>query len=60
MNKLFEHRLDSMSQNELQQMLNSFIKSRAEIRREKYIKGLAVDSPWHDSIINKIKQKLNI
>ena len=60
MNKLFEHRLDIMSKHELQQMLNQFLKSRAEIRREKYFKGLVVDSQWHDSIIEKIKNKLNI
>lgn len=60
MNKLFEHRLDIMTKGELEQMLGEFTQSRAEIRREKYFKGLVVDSGWHDSIIQKINNKLNI
>ena len=58
MNKLFEHRLDIMTKGELEKMLDEFIKSRAEVRREKYFKGLVVDSEWHDSMILKINNKL--
>lgn len=58
MNKLFEHRLDIMTKGELEKMLDEFIKSRVEVRREKYFKGLVVDSEWHDSMILKINNKL--
>lgn len=42
----------------LKQMLQEFEQERYSLRREKFIKGQAMDTPWHDEIIKKLKAKI--
>lgn len=54
--KIFD-RISSLNKEQLLSLINEFETDRALLRREKYNKGLAVDSQWHDDMINKLKQE---
>ena len=58
MNNLFVHRIQKMSKEQLNTMLCELTVDKDRILKEKFYKNLPMLTPWHDSLINKIKKQL--
>lgn len=58
MNNMFKNRIPKMSKEELEQMLCELTVDKERILKEKFYKDLPMLTPWHDSLINKIKKQL--
>ena len=58
MNNLFVRRIQEMNKEQLNTMLCELIVDKDRIMKEKFYKDLPLLTPWHDSLINKIKKQL--
>ena len=58
MNSIFKNRINKMSKVQLQNMLCELTVDKDRILKEKFYKNLPMLTPWHDSLINKIKKQL--
>lgn len=50
--------LQKYNKKQLSDYLADLEEDRELLRREKFWKNKPIDTPWHDSLINKIKQLL--
>ena len=58
MNNLFVRRIQEMNKEQLNTMLCELTVDKDRIMKEKFYKDLPLLTPWHDSLINKIKKQL--